>query len=222
LASESFGQFFKEVAGLLKRREVLLAILIFAAPAATFSLTNFLSGIGADFHASAQFVGLVGGSGALLGGVCGCCIFPLVDRLLPLRFLYLAIGVVGSLCTLMLILMPHTPSTFAIALIGENVFQGLAITASTAIAFDTIGRANPLAATTYCLMISAFNVPISYMLLVDGIGYGSGGVTGGYLADAGISLGSSLLLGALLLWLARRRSTEIAGTLTAAGAEASA
>jgi len=58
LARESFPQFFGEVLGLLKRREILFAILIFVAPVATFSLTNFLSGLGGDFHASPHFVGL--------------------------------------------------------------------------------------------------------------------------------------------------------------------
>jgi PAT family beta-lactamase induction signal transducer AmpG len=210
LARESFPQFFGEVVSLLKQREVLIAILLFIAPAATFSLTNFLGGLGADFHASTHVVGLVGGSGVLLGGVCGCFIFPLIDRLLPLRFLYLGIGMAGSLFTLALIAMAHTPLTFGLALIGENIFQALAITASTAIAFETIGRANPLAATTYCLMVSAFNVPIFYMLFVDGWGYARSGVGGSYAADAGFSLFSCLLLGALLI-LYRRYQNRPAG-----------
>jgi MFS transporter, PAT family, beta-lactamase induction signal transducer AmpG len=208
LASESFPQFFSEVVSLVKNRELLIAILIFVAPAATFSLTNFLSGLGNDFHASTHFVGLVGGGGVLLGGICGCLIFPVIDKLLPLRFLYLAIGAAGSLFTVALLLLPHTPSAFAGALIGENVFQALAITASTAIAFETIGRANPMAATSFCLQISAFNVPISYMLFIDRAGYAWRGVAGSYVADAGVSIISSLLLAALLIWLMRRgRST---------------
>ena len=208
LAGESFAQFFGEVLSLLKRREVLIAILLFAAPAATFSLTNFISGLGSDFQASTHFVGLVGGGGVLLGGIAGCLLFPTIDKLLPLRFLYLAIGLAGALFTIALLLLPHTPSAFAAALIGENVFQALAITASTAIAFETIGRANPLAATAFCLQISAFNVPISYMLLVDRAGYAWRGVAGSYVADAGVSIISSLLLSALLIWLMRRgRST---------------
>jgi MFS transporter, PAT family, beta-lactamase induction signal transducer AmpG len=208
LASESFPRFFSEVVSLMKNRELLIAILIFVAPAATFSLTNFLSGLGNDFHASTHFVGLVGGGGVLLGGICGCLIFPVIDKLLPLRFLYLAIGAAGSLFTVALLMLPHTPSAFAAALIGENVFQALAITASTAIAFETIGRANPLAATSFCLQISAFNVPISYMLFIDRAGYAWRGVAGSYVADAGVSIISSLLLAALLIWLMRRgRST---------------
>jgi MFS transporter, PAT family, beta-lactamase induction signal transducer AmpG len=214
LASESFPQFFDEVVSLLKQREVLIAILLFVAPAATFSLTNFLSGLGRDFHASPHIVGLVGGGGVLLAGICGCLIFPLIDRLLPLRFLYLTIGVIGSIFTLALIFWPPLPATFAVALIGENVFQALAFTASTAIAFATIGRDSPLAATTFCLLVSASNIPITYMLLVDEAGYARHGVAGSYAADAGLSLMAALILGTLLLWY-RRRSSVVSRTLVA-------
>ena len=195
-----------EVAAILKRREVLIAIVLFLAPAATFSLTNLLGGLGADFHASTHFVGLVGGAGVLLGGVAGCLVFKLIDRLLPLRYLYLAVGIVGALFTLCLILLPRTPATFALALIGENVFQSVAITTSTAITFETVGRANPLAATTYALMIASFNVSNTYMVVIDGWGYRQLGVTGSYAADACTSVAASLLLTAALNHLARRRS----------------
>lgn len=204
LARESFGGFFREVISLLRRREIIFAILLFLAPAATFSLTNFLSGVGHDFHASPQFVALVGGGGVLLGGICGCLAFPMINGLLRSRALYLAIGLCGAVFTLSLILMPHTPTTFALALIGENVFQALAITASVAIAFETIGQNNPLSATSYCLMVSAFNVPITYMLFVDAAGYDKGGVNGSYLVDGGLSLVVCLAFGAYLVARARR------------------
>jgi MFS transporter, PAT family, beta-lactamase induction signal transducer AmpG len=205
LAKESFTQFFGEVLSLLRRREVLIAIVLFAAPAATFSLTNFLSGIGDDFRASSHFVSLVGGIGILVGGVGGGLLFRLVDRWLPLRFLYLAIGVAGSVFTLALIVLPRTPVLFGAAFLGENAFQGLAITTSIAIAFETIGQRNPLAATIYCLVTSAFNIPITYMLLIDGWGYEKRGVAGAFAADASLGIFASVLLGILLIWITARR-----------------
>jgi PAT family beta-lactamase induction signal transducer AmpG len=204
LARESFRQFFGEIVNVLRRREVAIALVLFLAPAATFSLVNLLGGLGSDFNASTHFVGLVGGGGVVIAGVAGCFMFALIGRLLPLRYLYLAIGATGSVFTLLLIMLPRTPLWFAVALIGENAFQSLSITASTAIAFETIGRCNPLAATTYCLMLSAFNIANTYMLVVDGWGYSHGGVSGSYAADAAVSLAASAALAALLLWLSRR------------------
>jgi MFS transporter, PAT family, beta-lactamase induction signal transducer AmpG len=204
LARESFPQFFADVIGLLKRREILIAIVLFIAPASTFSLVNLLGGLGGDFHASSHFVGLVGGAGVLVAGIAGCLMFPLVDGLLPVRYLYLAIGVVGSIFTLLLLALPHTPWAFAAALIGENVFQSLSITASTAITFATIGRGNAFAATIYCLMVSAFNVANTYMLVVDGWGYAWRGVVGSYVLDACVSLSACVLLTLLLLQIGPR------------------
>jgi len=208
LARDSFSQFFSEVLSILKRREVLIAIVLFIAPAATFSLVNIIGGLGNDFAASSHFVGLVGGAGVMIGGIVGCLIFPFIDRLLPLRYLYLAIGIVGSMFTLALIWLPRTPAAFAVALIGENVFQSAAIVASTAITFETIGRSNPLAATTFCLMVSAFNIANTYMVVVDGWGYAWRGVAGSYATDAAVSLAASLLLVTLLIWVSRRRKAE--------------
>jgi PAT family beta-lactamase induction signal transducer AmpG len=204
LARESFPQFFGELVSLVKRREVLVAVILFAAPAGTFWLTNFLGGRGNDFHASPGFVGLVGGLGVAAGGIVGCLVFPPLSRLMPLRPLYLAVGLAGALCTLGLILLPHTPAAYAIILITQNLFQSLAITNSIAVILETIGRDNPLASTTFCFIGSAYGVPISYMLYIDAFGFGRGGIAGSMALDAITGMLASLLLGAMLVWLARR------------------
>jgi PAT family beta-lactamase induction signal transducer AmpG len=193
-----------EVGSLLRQREVLLALLLFLSPAAAFSLTNLLGGLGADFGASTHFVGLVGGAGVFVGGISGCLGYRFIEPLLSKRVLYLAIGMAGALFTLGLLTLARTPSTFALALIGQNVFQALAFTASTAIAFETIGRDNPLAATTFCLMISASNIPLMYMLFADSWGYARFGVPGSLAVDAALSLLAATLLMGLLAAVERR------------------
>ncbi len=208
LASESFPQFFADLVSLVKRREVLVAIVLFAAPAATFSLTNFLGGRGNDFHASPGFIGLVGGVGVAAGGIVGCLVFPALSRVMPLRPLYLTVGIIGALCTLGLTLLPHNPVSYAIILITENLFQSLAITTSTAVTFETIGRDKALASTTFCFVASAYGVPISYMLYVDAFGFAEGGITGSLAIDAATGILASVLLGLMLLRLARRSKAQ--------------
>ena len=73
-----------------------------------------------------------------------------------------------------------------------------------------IGRSNPLAATTFSLLISAANVPITCMRFIDGSGYARNGVTGGYVADAGVSLLACLLLAVLLAGYMRGKSSAAA------------
>ncbi len=188
LARESFTAFFGEVVSVVRRREVLVALALFLLPSASFALTNTLGGLGSDFHASERTVSLVGGSAMTVAGIAGSFLFLPLARLLPLRPLYLAIGGGGALFTASLLLLGRNPTAFGIALAGENVFQALAFTGTVAICFETIGRNNPLAATQYGLLNSASNLPIIYMQLIDGRAYGWRGLTGAYLADAGISL----------------------------------
>ncbi len=198
LANESFGQFFADLLALLKRREVLVALVIFITPAGSFALTNFLAGLGDVYHASPSLLGFILGIGAGIAGIIGSVIFQPLSRLMPLRPLYLTIGFVGSLFTLSLMALAHTPTAFILALVGENLLQSLAITACTAITFDVIGRNNPLASTTFCFLGSMYGLPLSYMLYVDGVGYAHHAAAGAFATDALCGIIASLLLGALL------------------------
>jgi MFS transporter, PAT family, beta-lactamase induction signal transducer AmpG len=207
LAGESFRAFWADVFALLRRRKVLVAIALFVSPCGTFSLTNILGGLGNDFHAAPRIVSLLGGSGVVVAGICGSLLLPILAKRMPLRPLYLTMGAVGGVFTLSLIMLPHTPVSFALALIGENIFQSLAITCSIAIVFEITGRDNPLAATTFALLSAAYAFAIVYMPIVDGWGYGLHGVAGAFAADAGIAIAACLMMG-LLLFLLHRTDLE--------------
>lgn len=201
LASESFSGFIREIASLLRRIDVRVSLVMFALPSASFALTNVLGGWGRDFHADPALVNAVGGTGNILAGIVGCSLVPLLAKRLPLRPLYLAIGLIGAAFTLSLLLMPHAPWTYALAFLGENVFQSAAIATCLAIAFEVMGPGNPLAATILSLLIAVANFPIDYMEVIDGRGYDWHGVAGAFLTDALVS-GTACLL--LVLVLRRR------------------
>jgi PAT family beta-lactamase induction signal transducer AmpG len=211
LAGETVSQFGGEILALLQRREVLIALIVLLSPCSSFALTNILGGLGDEFHASARVVSLAGGAGAFFPGLIGCLLFPTVARWGSLVLLYFADGVLGSLFTLSFIFLPHTPSTFALALAGEYFFQAIAFSIQVGIMFEVIGENNPLAATTFTLLSASTYVPITYMMLLDGKGYSIGGVTGSLAMDAGISTVSCVLIG-LLLYKLTRRSFHVRGS----------
>jgi MFS transporter, PAT family, beta-lactamase induction signal transducer AmpG len=194
LARESFGRFWAEVASLLKQREVLIALALFLLPSASFSLTNVLGGVGSDFSASQRTVSLFAGVGTVLAGLVGSFLLAPLAKRFPLRPLYLGIGIAGGLFTLTQLALPRAPWSFGLAITGENLFQALAFAAGNAISFEVIGPENPLAATLFTLFMAATNLPIVYMAYIDGRGYDLDGVTGSFLADAGISIAVSLFL----------------------------
>ncbi|MHB1937408.1 MAG: MFS transporter [Acidobacteriaceae bacterium] len=194
LAGESFVQFNRDVLALLRRREVLIALLFFVSPCSSFALTNILGGLGADFHASTRMIGLAGGAGAFLPGLAGCLLFPMIARRMPLRLLYLANGMLGGLFTLSLIVLPREPWSYVLALLGEFMFQAGAYCIQYGIVLETIGQNNPLAATTFAFLTAATNIPVTYMIVADGRGYAMGGVAGSLAIDAGIGIAACLLL----------------------------
>lgn len=210
LARDSFAQFFREVGLLFNRRDVQIALAMFLLPSSSFALTNMLSGLGDSFHASPQIVGFAGGAGVIIAGFIGSLAPPPLARRMPLRPLYLTIGIVGGLFTLCLLLAPSTAWVFVVAILGENIFQSLALTGSFAITFETIGPDNPLAATTFAVLGAATNFPIDYMTALDGRAFDWHGLAGSYLVDAGVGITCCLLLAAML-W--RLRSPQAAPLL---------
>ncbi|HEX7324516.1 MAG TPA: MFS transporter, partial [Rhodanobacteraceae bacterium] len=192
LARASFGRFFSEIARLFRRREVLIALALFVLPSGSFALTNVLGGLGDAFHASLATVSIASGIGMTAGGLAGSLSLPLLARHLPLRPLYLGIGIAGGLFTLGLLLLPHAPATFAVAIVGENVFESLALTAILAISFETIGQGNPLAATIYSVLNAASTLPVDYMAAIDGHAFQWRGLPGAFGVDALAGIGSCL------------------------------
>src|SRR5512138_2272145 len=58
--TESFGRFGHELAELGRRGEVRWLFLVLALPCTSFALTNTLGGLGADYHASARLIAVIG------------------------------------------------------------------------------------------------------------------------------------------------------------------
>jgi PAT family beta-lactamase induction signal transducer AmpG len=198
VAKGKFGHFIREIALLLKRREVLVALTLFTLPAASFALTNILGGWGNSFNAKPGLVTMLGGAGSVAAGIIGSLLVPILAKGFPLRPLYLSIGFIGAAFTLGLLLFPQTSWTYGAAFIGENIFQAAAFSTALAIAFEVIGPRNPLAATIFALLSAALNLPGSYMEVLDGYGYDWRAVKGAFLVDGVVSAGACILLVLLL------------------------
>jgi PAT family beta-lactamase induction signal transducer AmpG len=205
LASESFANFWADIAALMKRPQVVTALLLFILPCASFALTNVLGGVGNDFRASERLVSVAAGIGSVLAGVVGSfAVAPLAKRF-PLRPAYLGIGIAGGLFTLALLVLPHSPAVFAVAITGENLFQAMSFATANAITFETVGPGNPLAATLFTVLIGVSNLPIVYMGYLDAAGYRWHGISGSFIADAGLSIAVCAVLAVFLFRPARRQ-----------------
>ena len=147
---ESFSTLSRDLLALIKRQTVQRTLLLFCLPASSFALTNTLGGLGAQFDASERFVALVAGIGSTTAGIAGSLLIPkLIERLAP-RLTYLAIGSLGALFTLSIIGLPKVAVVFAVALIGQNLFQAAAFVVESTIIFRSIGRNKSSPAVIAC------------------------------------------------------------------------
>jgi PAT family beta-lactamase induction signal transducer AmpG len=190
-ASESFGKFGKELMALARRRDIRRLLLLLVLPCASFALTNTLGGLGGDYHASEKLIALIG--------------------------LYLGIGIVGGLTTLLLLVLPLTPAIFALAFVLQNIWQSAGLSTGNALALSSIGKNNPLASTQFAVLTAAMSAPITYMQLVDGHAYGAGGLTALYAVDGGLDLvACSLMVILFAFWSRRSKALLVSGPATAA------
>jgi MFS transporter, PAT family, beta-lactamase induction signal transducer AmpG len=203
-ASESFGKFGKELMVLVRRRDVRRLLLLLILPCASFALTNTLGGLGGDYHASEKLIALIGGFGVTLAGIFGSLSVPILSRRFPLIAVYLGIGIVGGLTTLLLLVLPHTAPIFVLAFVLQNIWQSAGLSTGNALALSSIGKNNPLASTQFAVLTAAMSAPITYMQLIDGHAYGAGGLTALYATDGGLDLAACTLMVALFFFWSQR------------------
>ena len=98
-------------------------------------------------------------------------------------------------------LAPATPLTYAVGYSGYAVAAGFAYAVFTAMVLDIVGLREHAAASGYAVLNSAGNLPIAYMIALDGLGYRHGGARGLMTTDAAAngSFGILLLLVAMFL-----------------------
>lgn len=211
--TDSFGRFGREIMQLARSREVRRLALLLGLPCTSFALTNTLGGLGGDYQASESLIATIGGVGVTAAGIFGSLTVPVLNRRVGLVAIYLGIGVVGSLSTLLLIVAPHTSAVYTVGFVTQNIWQSSGLAAGVALILSSIGKANPLAATQFAILNAAFSAPLIYMQWLDGHAYGAYGLTGLYLADGGLDLASCvLMIGLLLLWSKLRRTPERSAT----------
>ena len=179
---------------------------MFLSPASCFALTNLFAGMGRDFHVPERWVTAIGGTGVAIVCSVGCiAAIWLCDRFTRSN-VYVVTGLGGALFALSLIWSPHTLVAFAVGVLGYNFCQGMNYTAFTALQYEIVGPANPLAATQIGLLTASGNLPISYMTAIDGRVYAAHGLTGMLAMDAGMSVLAGTVLLFVLGRLERSRS----------------
>ena len=223
LAGESFRDFARDVLAILRKSSVLWTLLLFLAPAASFALTNTLSGMGRDFHTPEKLVGLIGGAGVLAAGIVGSLLVPRISRGAA-RGRSICSWAVSAPCSAPpWFSCPIRPRPSAWRCSARTSFRP-PLSGGEPDRATLGGSEQPAGGNPVRPLNAASSLPLTYMQVIDGQAYGIGGVNGSYLADAGISGGVCLILALTLADLpppaagdpSRRRTARLAFNTIAA------
>lgn len=218
-AGALFRALARDLWDVLKARRTWAGLAFFLSPVGANALTNLVSSIGPDYHASAGEVaavsGVLGGLVSALGCLAGGWI---CDRMSRMKAYTLA-GLLSAAFAAWMALGSKTPLTYFGGYAGYALGTGFAFAAFTALELEVLGKRPHAAGAAYSLLGASGNVPIVWMTSVDGLAYRHGGVKGLMAADGlANAVGAAVLLifagYAARRWLPEDRAVEPHGVKT--------
>jgi MFS family permease len=179
-----FAGLAHDLGEVFRARRTWLGLIFFLSPVGSAAIGNLASGVGQDYHASADEVMWVTGIGWGLLGALGCFLGGIVADRMNRRVAYALTGVLSAAFGVYLGFADATPFTYAAGLSGYAIAQGFASAVFTALVLDVVGNRKHAAASAYATLNAAGNVPITYMTWLDGVGYKRWGRPGLMATDA--------------------------------------
>lgn len=173
----------RDVWAALHRRDVRLGLLFFVSPIGAGALTNLFSAVAPDFHASASFVMIVvviGGVLTPLGAILGGIVCDRFDR----WRVYPIAGLTAAASAGAMLLAPLAAATYLVGAAAYALSTGFCYAAFMSLAFELVGSSTAASGTRFTIFMAAVNVPVAYMLRLDGWGNAHGGVRGMLAVDA--------------------------------------
>lgn len=196
-----------DIWNILRHRSGYLALLVVFLPIGTGAAQSYWSPLADEWHASANVValinGAVGGSVAALGCLAGGYICDRFNR----KFCYIGFGLTLAVCAVAMALSPRSATTYVVYTVLYGFGSGLCFAGFSAVTLEAIGHG--AAATKYNVFASLSNMPISYMIAVEGWAQSRWGSSGMLLLEATVGVISAVTFAAASL-LAQRPSASAA------------
>lgn len=177
------------------RWEAVPYILCMTFPMASGSAVGLLSGVAKDYGVSGDSVAWVNG---LMGGLLMAA-GSAVAAALPVRVrapvMYMIVALVNCVPLCILSLGPLRPSTYYVGVLLYVFTAGTCYAMFTVVVLEFMGRSGRSGSGRYSIINSLGNVPVLYMMRLDGMGagrWGARGLTGTEAVLGGI--GATVLL----------------------------
>ena len=199
----------RDVWELLRAPATWAGLVFFLSPVGSAAITNLISSVGPDYHASdAQVAWVSGIAGGLLSAL-GCMLGGFICDRMSRMTAYALAGLLSAVFSAWMALGKASPFTYTGGYAGYALSAGIAYAAFTALELEVLGKRRHAAGTAYSLLGSSGNFPIAYMTWIDGVAYKRSGARGLMGADAlANAVGALLLLVFAGAWARRRLAAE--------------
>lgn len=202
-AGESLGSTMQRVWGEFKttflRWRALPYVACMTFPMASGAAVGLLPGVARQYGVDGDHVAWING---LLGGVmmaAGSAAMSLVRTRMRVPVLYMTAALVNCVCIAVLWLGPLSPDTYYTGVLLYLFTVGTCYAVFTAVVLEFLGDSGKSGSGRYSIINSLGNIPVLYMLQVDGWGADRWGGRGLAAAEAVIGGVGALLLLAFFL-----------------------
>ena len=209
ISGDTFRATMRRVSGEFKRtffrRDALPYIACMTFPMGSGAAIGLLPGVAREYGVHGDQVAWING---LLGGIliaAGAGAMSLIRRRITAPVLYMIVALVNCMCLSVLWLGPKRPATYGAGALLYLFTVGCCYAMFTAVVLEFLGDSGKSGSTRYSIINSLGNIPVLYMLQVDGWGGEHWGGRG--LAGAEALVGGIGALG-LLTWLLIRKPSR--------------
>ena len=187
----------RELGIAVRRRDIWLGVAFFVSPACAGALMSLFAAVAVDYHSSPTIVVIgvaVGGTLTAVGALLAGMVLDRLDRwrAYPLAAL-LTSGVAAAL-----FFAPLRPITYILGAATYALVTGFGYAAFMALALDLVGSDLAAGGTLFTLLTAALNIPVVYMLRLDGLGHARFGIRGMLATDGLANAAAAIVLFALL------------------------
>jgi len=197
----------KDLWEVMRNRAGLLAFILCFLPIATGAAP--LPAVAGEWQASANTVALIAG---VLGGVisaAGCMMGGWFCDRMDRKAAYVWFGLLQAAAGGAMALLPRTQAMFIVWGSVYTFTAGLTYAAFSAFVLEAIGKG--AAATKYNALASLSNVPIYYMINIDGWAHDRWNSTGMFFTESGLAVAAAVVFVVLAKVLLRKRRTNSIG-----------
>jgi PAT family beta-lactamase induction signal transducer AmpG len=194
----------KELITVFHSRRTVWGLLLLASPVSSGAALNLLPAVASHYGVGAQGVMWVNGMAGGLVLALGSLLATLVPGEWDRRLTYAGAGLLNGLATLTLMAGDRS-SVYFVGTVLYLVTTGFGYARFTALVMDVLGPGEHGVSTRYSLFLAAGNLPIAYVLWLDGQGFRRFGTHGLFGVDAA----GNFLVFAIVMsaWLLRRKNT---------------